>query len=98
MNINKIKNGNALVVEVEGRVDSLTAPQLEQALQAALEGVNDFTLDLAKMDFISSAGLRVVLWANWTMQKQGKMKVINVSELVREVFDLTGFSDILTIE
>ena len=98
MKIDKKQDGSALVIALEGRLDTTTAPHLEQALKGSLDGVTALTLDMAKLDYISSAGLRVLLTAHKAMQKQGDMKVINTSELVREVFDVTGFSDILTIE
>ena len=98
MKINKTKNGSALVIALEGRLDTTTAPDLEQELKTSLDGVTDLTLDLTDLDYISSAGLRVLLSAHKTMMKQGQMKVTNASEIVKEVFDVTGFSDILTIE
>ena len=98
MIINKKQDGSALVVALEGRLDTTTAPELEQALKSSLDGVTDLTLDMTNLDYISSAGLRVLLSAHKTMLKQGTMKVTNASEIVREVFEVTGFSDILTIE
>jgi anti-sigma B factor antagonist len=98
MTINKKQDGGALVVALEGRLDTTTAPELEQELKNSLDGVTDLTLDLAKLDYISSAGLRVLLSAHKTMMKQGQMKVINASEIVKEVFEVTGFCDILNIE
>lgn len=98
MVINKKQDGSALVVALEGRLDTTTAPELEQELKSSLDGITDLTLDMTKLDYISSAGLRVLLSAHKIMLKQGKMKVTNVSEIVREVFEVTGFSDILTIE
>lgn len=98
MIINKKQDGSALVVALEGRLDTTTAPELEQELKNSLDGVTDLTLDLAKLDYISSAGLRVLLSAHKTMMKQGQMKVTNASEIVKEVFEVTGFCDILNIE
>ena len=98
MVINKKQDGSALVVALERRLDTTTAPELEQELKSSLDGITDLTLDMTKLDYISSAGLRVLLSAHKIMLKQGKMKVTNVSEIVREVFEVTGFSDILTIE
>ena len=83
---------------MEGRLDTTTAPDLEKELKSSLEGVTSLTLDLEKLDFISSAGLRVLLSAQKTMIKQGTMTLCNVSDVVMEVFEVTGFSDILTIE
>ena len=98
MKINKKQDGGKLVIALEGRLDTTTAPELEKELKTSLDGVADLTLDMAKLDYISSAGLRVLLSAHKTMMKQGQMKVINASEIVTEVFDVTGFSDILNIE
>ncbi|MDO4865189.1 MAG: STAS domain-containing protein [Clostridia bacterium] len=97
MKINKTLNGSALTLAVEGRLDTTTAPELEQEIKA-LDGVETLTMDFAGLDYISSAGLRVLLSAQKQMSKRGGMKVVNVSELVMEVFEVTGFSDILTIE
>jgi anti-sigma B factor antagonist len=98
MKINKKQEGSKLVIALEGRLDTTTAPELEKELKASLDGVTDLTLDLTNLDYISSAGLRVLLSAHKSMMKQGQMKVTNVSEIVREVFEVTGFCDILTIE
>ena len=98
MIINKKQDGSALVIALEGRLDTTTAPELEAELKTCLDGITDLTLDLTNLDYISSAGLRVLLSAHKTMMKQGQMKVTNASEIVREVFDVTGFSDILNIE
>lgn len=98
MNIQQTRNGNELVMALEGRLDTVTAPELEAALKDALEGVEELILDFEKLDYISSAGLRVLLVAQKTMSQQGSMKIRNVNEIIREVFDVTGFSDFLTIE
>jgi len=98
MKITKKQDGSALVIALEGRLDTTTAPDLEKELKTSLDGVTDLTLDLTDLDYISSAGLRVLLSAHKTMMKQGQMKVTNASEIVKEVFDVTGFSDILNIE
>ena len=98
MNIQQIRNGNELVLALEGRLDTVTAPELEAALKDALEGVEELIFDFEKLDYISSAGLRVLLVAQKTMSQQGGMKIRNVNEIIREVFDVTGFSDFLTIE
>ena len=98
MTITKNANGNALEVAVEGRLDTMTAPELEASLKESLGAAETLTLDFSKLDYISSAGLRVLLSAHKTMAGKGGMKVTNVNEIVREVFDVTGFSDILTIE
>ena len=98
MNIQQEKNGNALTVALEGRLDTMTAPELEAALKEALDGVEELTFDLAKLEYISSAGLRVLLAAQKTMNRQGSMTVKNANEIIMEIFDVTGFADILTIE
>ena len=98
MNITKKENGDALEVALQGRLDTMTAPQLEAALKEALPGVEALTFDLEKLDYISSAGLRMLLSAQKTMNRQGTMKVKNANEMILEIFEVTGFSDILTIE
>ena len=97
MNIVTEKTGDALVVTLEGRLDTTTAPRLEEALKVSLDGVTDLTLDLEKLEYLSSAGLRVLLSAQKTMNKQGTMTVTNVNETIQEIFEVTGFTDILTI-
>ncbi len=97
MKIEKTLNGNELTIALEGRLDTVTAPELEKELKESLPGVNTLTLDFAKLDYISSAGLRVLLSAHKTMSKSGGMRVVNVNEMVMEVFEVTGFSDILTL-
>lgn len=98
MTISKQQNGNALTLALEGRLDTMTSPELENELKASLEGTDSLTLDFSKLEYISSAGLRVLLSAHKAMSGKGGMTVRNVNEIVREVFDVTGFSDILTIE
>ena len=98
MNIEQNRNRNALTLTLEGRLDTMTAPQLEAALKEALPGVEALTFDLEKLDYISSAGLRVLLNTQKTMNKQGIMKVVHANEMILEIFEVTGFSDILTIE
>ncbi len=98
MNVNKtIEQGN-VVLAVEGRLDTQTAPQLEAELNEIFEDCTDLTFDLKELEYISSAGLRVILKAQKTMNAKGSMKLTNVNETVMEVFDITGFLDILTIE
>jgi len=97
MNINKTQNASALTVAIEGRLDTTTAPQLEAELKSSLDGIDELTMDLSAMEYISSAGLRVLLSAQKTMNKQGEMKVTGVNETVMEIFEVTGFSDILNI-
>ena len=98
MTINKTQNGNALTIALEGRLDTMTAPELEQELKHSLDGVETLTFDFSKLDYISSAGLRVLLYARKSMSGQGGMKVTHVNEIVMEVFEVTGFADVLTIE
>jgi anti-sigma B factor antagonist len=98
LNITKNVNGSDLKVILEGRLDTTTAPQLEAELNNALSGVTALKFDLAKLDYISSAGLRVLLSSQKTMNKQGTMVISGVSAEVKEIFDVTGFSDILTIQ
>ena len=98
MTITKKQNGTALEIALEGRLDTMTAPELEAELKQSLEGADSLVLDFGKLDYISSAGLRVLLSAHKTMSPKGGMKVTNVNEIVREVFEVTGFADILTIE
>ncbi len=98
MTVNKEINGNELVISVSGRIDTTTAPALEQEIKASLEGVQKLVVDIADVEYVSSAGLRVFLSTHKTMSKQGSMVVKNVSESVKEIFEVTGFADILTIE
>ena len=98
MTITKNKSGNALEIALEGRLDTMTAPELEAELNQELGSADSLTLDFSKLDYISSAGLRVLLSAHKAMAGKGGMKVTNVNEIVKEVFEVTGFSDILTIE
>ncbi len=97
MTISKKLNGTGLEIALEGRLDTMTAPELEKELNASLDAVDALTLDLASLDYISSAGLRVLLSAHKIMSRKGGMKITNANEIVNEVFDVTGFSDILTI-
>lgn len=98
MTINKTKNGNTMIITLEGRLDTTTAPQLEAELKEIENGITDLTFDFNSLEYISSAGLRVLLGAQKIMNKQGKMVIKNVNENVMDVFDVTGFVDILTIE
>ena len=93
----KIENGKLSIV-LDGRLDTITAPELEKELKDSLNGVSELMLDFAMLEYISSAGLRVLLSAQKVMNKQGKMKVVHVRETIMEIFEVTGFSDILTIE
>ena len=97
MTINQKSEGEKLAVSVEGRIDTKTAPELEAALQASLDGVKELVIDLADTVYISSAGLRVLLIAQKRMNKQGDMTVIHANDDLMEIFEVTGCSDILTI-
>ena len=98
LNIEKNREGNTLTVVPEGRVDTTTASQFEQELKASIDGVTELILDFGKLNYISSAGLRVLLTMQKTMSKQGSMKLCNVNETVTEILEVTGFTEILTIE
>lgn len=98
MNIQKTVNGGALTVALEGRLDTTTSPKLEEDLRSSISGITSLTLDLEKLEYISSAGLRVLLAMQKIMNKQGQMLLRNVNEAVMEVFEVTGFADILSIE
>lgn len=98
MTISKEQQGSSLILSLEGRLDTTTAPQLEAEIKSGLDGVDELTLDFSQLEYISSAGLRVLLSAHKAMSRKGGMKVINANEIVMEVFTVTGFSDILTIE
>ncbi len=98
MTINKIRNEEALTLKVEGRLDTITAPELEAVLKEEIEGINSLTFDFSSLEYISSAGLRVLLSAQKQMNLRGEMKVTGVSEIIMEIFEVTGFTDILTIE
>ena len=97
MTIEKTQNGAQKTLTLVGRLDTTTAPQLEEEITTGLDGVEELTFDFAQLEYISSAGLRVLLAAQKTMNKQGKMVVCNVNETIAEVFEITGFSDVLTI-
>ena len=98
MTIEKKLAGDALTIVVAGRLDTQTAPELECELDAALPGVKDLTFDMTGLEYVSSAGLRVILKAQKVMNAQGAMKLTGVNDNIMEVFDITGFLDILTIE
>ena len=98
MTITTTRNGSALTLQLEGRLDTTTSPQLEAELSASLDGVKQLTLDLQQLAYLSAAGLRVILSAQKRMNKQGQMVVRHVNETIMEVFEVTGFVDILTIE
>ena len=98
MTIEIIKNKDETIIEVSGRLDTITAPALDSSINECAEYTKNLILDLQNLEYISSAGLRVLLSAQKNMQKIGSMKVINVCEEIMEVFEMTGFADILVIE
>ncbi len=98
MTINKIKENDSLKIALEGRLDTLTAPKLDAEIQGALDGIKSLVFDFEKLAYISSAGLRILLSAQKVMNKQGTMVIKNAGPEIREIFDVTGFSDILTLE
>ena len=98
MRITKTQNETVLLLALEGRLDTTTAPQLETEVKQSIEGIKELTLDFSELEYISSAGLRVLLATQKVMSRQGTMVLKNVCDDIKEVFDITGFSDILTIE
>ena len=98
MTITKTLEGTTLTIALEGRLDTTTAPQLESELSTALDGVEDLIFDMTELEYISSAGLRVLLSAQKRMNRQGSMVVRHASADIMEIFDVTGFTDILTLE
>ena len=98
MKLTMTKNGSALAVNIAERLDTTTAPQFEKEISAEIAGVTDLTLDFAELSYVSSAGLRALLGLQKVMNKQGSMVIRNVNENIMEVFEITGFVDILTIE
>ena len=98
MNIEKVINGNEITLKVSGRLDTTTAPKLEAAIVEIMGDCEHLVLNFAGLEYISSAGLRVILKAQKSMAAKGGMKLLNVNETIMEIFEITGFSDILTIE
>lgn len=98
MTITKKQNGTTLEIALEGRLDTTTSPELEKELNGVLDGVEELIMDFSNLEYISSAGLRVLLSAHKALHGKGKMKVVNPNEIVQEVFEVTGFDNILTIE
>ena len=98
MTINKISDGEKLTVAITGRVDTNSSPKLEAELRQSVDGVTELVFDFSEVEYISSAGLRVLLAAQKVMNRKGSMKLVGVSDEIQEVFEITGFSDILTIE
>lgn len=97
MTINRTVEGTSLTLALEGRLDTTTAPQLDAEIKNSLKGVTQLTIDMEKLVYLSSAGLRVILAAQKKMNRQGKMLIRNVCDTIMEVFEVTGFTDILTI-
>ena len=98
MEIVKKQEGTVLTIALNGRLDTTTSPQLEGELRTSVNGVTELVFDLASLDYISSAGLRVLLSAQKVMNRQGEMKLVNVKPEIMDIFDVTGFVDILNIE
>ncbi|MCR4820560.1 MAG: STAS domain-containing protein [Elusimicrobiales bacterium] len=98
MIIEKEAKDEELILNLKGRLDTSTSPQLDEELKKSLSGVKSLILNLKELEYLSSAGLRIILSAQKTMNRQGKMKICNVNDAIMEVFDMTGFADILTIE
>ena len=98
MKINSQKNGSNMTIELTGRLDTSTAPELEKVINTSLENITKLVFDMDGLEYISSAGLRVLLSAQKTMNRQGQMKLINVNEAILEIFEITGFTDIMIIE
>ncbi len=98
MTIKTNKEGSVLTVAIEGKLDTRTAPELEEMLKDSLDGITKLVLDLKELVYISSAGLRIVVTAEQAMEKQGEMVIRNVNEDVMNIFEVTGFVDALNIE
>ncbi len=98
MNIKQTLEGTSLLLELEGRLDTSTSPELEEQINEKIDDITELTFDFAGVDYISSSGLRVLLSAQKKMNAKGKMTVKNVNETVSEIFEITGFSEILNIE
>ncbi len=98
MTITQTKTDSSLTIALDGRLDTTSAPDLEAVCKNGLDGVSELTIDMEKLDYMSSAGLRVILAMQKRMLEQGSMKVVNVNEIIMEIFEITGFADILTIE
>lgn len=98
MKINNVRNGTAATIEIEGRLDTTTAPDLEKSVTGILQGVTSLSFNLAKLEYVSSAGLRVLLSIQKIMNRQGTMVIKNVNDTVMDIFEVTGFADILDIQ
>ena len=98
MQIDQLKEGSTLTMKVSGRLDTMTAPQLESEITGHLDGITEFIMDFTDLEYISSAGLRVLLVTSKMMKEKGRFVIRNINETVREIFEVTGFLDILTVE
>lgn len=98
MEISKVRNGEKLSIKLSGRLDTTTAPKLEAELKQSIDGVKELVFDFGEVEYISSAGLRILLAAQKVMNRQGEMKLTGVNADIMEIFEITGFSEILTIE
>lgn len=98
MTIRKMRSGDELTIALTGRLDTNTAPDLEMELKSSLGNAKSLVFDMERLEYVSSAGLRVLLYAQKVMNRQGEMKICHVNEMIMEVFDITGFTDIFTIE
>lgn len=98
MTVEKITNGESLTLKVDGRVDTTNAKEFEEIITNSLDGVKELIMDFESLEYISSAGLRVMLMAIKKMKKQGSMTVTNANEMVKEIFEVTGFSDLVEVE
>ena len=94
----KMRNGDELTIALAGRLDTNTAPDLELELKGSIGDVKELVFDMEKLEYVSSAGLRVLLYAQKVMNRQGRMVITHVNETISEIFEITGFSDILTVE
>ena len=98
MTINRIINGTALTIELAGKLDTTSAPQLEAELKNSISDIKTLIFDFEQLEYLSSAGLRVLLASQKIMNKQGQMKIKNVNSTIMDIFEVTGFSDILNVE
>ena len=97
MTIDKDIQNKVMTLKLSGRLDTTTSPELEQVLKESIDGIEDLRMDCSDLEYISSAGLRILLSAQKTMNKQGEMSITGVNDTISEIFEITGFSDILTI-
>lgn len=98
MKINQLKEGTTLTMKVSGRLDTMTAPQLENEITGHLDGITEFIMDFSDLEYISSAGLRVLLVTTKMMKGKGRFVIRNINETVKEIFEVTEFMDILNVE